>query len=91
MSSEGENPTPAWIDIIPPDNADDELSAAYQTAQDSTSGNVDHIMQIHSLNPQSMLDHENLYRTLMYGKSPLKRPQREMIAVVVSAINQCRY
>jgi len=54
-------------------------------------GNVDHIMKIHSLNPQSMLDHENLYRTLMYGKGPLKRPQREMIGVVVSALNHCVY
>ena len=27
----------------------------------------------------------------MYGKSPLRRTDREMIAVVVSAINQCHY
>ncbi len=32
-----------------------------------------------------------LYKTLMYGKSPLRRTEREMIAVVVSAINQCHY
>lgn len=81
----------AWIQSIPEDDAEDELAAAYQVAGDPKSGKVDHIMKIHSLNPQSMLDHENLYRTLMYGKSPVKRPQREMIAVVVSAINHCVY
>jgi alkylhydroperoxidase family enzyme len=82
---------PAWIDTIPEDDAEDEVAAAYAYAGDSKTGNVDHIMKVHSLNPQSMLDHENLYKTLMYGKGPLKRPQREMIGVVVSALNHCVY
>jgi hypothetical protein len=38
-----------------------------------------------------MLDHRALYRTLMFGPSPLKRYQREMIGVVVAALNQCLY
>ena len=29
--------------------------------------------------------------TIMYGKSPLKRWQREMMAVVVSKANKCKY
>jgi len=32
-----------------------------------------------------------MYRTLMFGPSPLKRYQREMIGTVVSVINHCRY
>jgi alkylhydroperoxidase family enzyme len=82
---------PAWIETIPESDADGEVKAAYEYAGDAKTGNVDHIMKVHSLNPQSMLDHENLYRTLMYGKGPLKRPQREMIGVVVSALNHCVY
>ncbi len=32
-----------------------------------------------------------LFNTLMYGPSGLKRAQREMLAVVVSAVNHCHY
>jgi hypothetical protein len=48
-------------------------------------------MKIHSLSPRSMTAHRTLYRTLMFGPSPLKRYQREMIGVVVSALNDCHY
>ena len=82
---------PAWIDMIAEEEASGDLAEAYARSADPATGDVDHIMKIHSLNPQSLFDHFHLYRTLMYGKSPLKRPQREMIAVVVSAINHCRY
>lgn len=33
----------------------------------------------------------DLYMTIMFGKSPLKRVQREMMAVVVSSSNNCDY
>jgi alkylhydroperoxidase family enzyme len=81
----------AWIETIAEEDASGELTAAYQTCGDRKTGKVDHIMKIHSLNPQSMLDHQGLYATLMYGRSPLSRPQREMIATVVSALNHCVY
>ena len=38
-----------------------------------------------------MRQHYELYRELMYGRGPLSRLQREMIAVVVSAANDCYY
>jgi len=38
-----------------------------------------------------MLDHRALYRTLMFGHSPLRRYQREMIGMAVSALNGCHY
>jgi len=81
----------AWIETIHEAQASGEVSDAYATCGDRKTGNVDHIMKIHSLNPRSMLDHEQLYRTLMYGRSPLTRPQREMIGTVVSALNHCVY
>lgn len=81
----------AWINTVPESDADGDLAEAYRISADPQTSDVDHIMKIHSLNPQSLFDHFNLYKTLMYGKSPLKRPQREMIAVVVSAINNCKY
>jgi len=81
----------AWIETIPEDEANDELKRAYQRSADQRTGNVDHIMKIHSLNPPSLIDHLHLYKTLMHGESPLSKAQREMIAVVVSAINRCEY
>lgn len=81
----------AWIDTVPEAEATGELRRAYRRAADAKSGQVDHIMKIHSLHPASLIDHMHLYKTLMYGESPLTRVQREMIGVVVSAINRCEY
>jgi alkylhydroperoxidase family enzyme len=54
-------------------------------------GSVDNILSIHSLNPASLKSHFDLYKQCMYGQSELTRRQREMIAVVVSAVNKCHY
>ncbi len=74
---------------IGPDEADAELAAAYQAI--SRGRPLDHILEIHTLHPQSLLDHYALYRTSMFGRSPLSRAERESIAVVVSAANDCFY
>jgi alkylhydroperoxidase family enzyme len=81
----------AWITTVDEGDASDDLAAAYHQCAASTTGRVANIMKIHGLNPRSMLDHRALYRTLMYGPSPLKRYQREMIGTVVSALNHCHY
>ena len=52
---------------------------------------VDKILKIHSLNPRSLDGHYAFYKTLMYGTSDLSRAEREMIAVVVSRVNDCHY
>ena len=51
----------------------------------------DNILRIHGVHHRTMRQHYDLYRELMYGRSPLSRIQREMIAVVVSAANECHY
>lgn len=51
----------------------------------------DNILRIHGVHSRTMRQHYDLYKQLMYGKGPLSRIQREMIAVVVSAANKCRY
>ena len=81
----------AWIDAIAEADARGELKRAYQRAGDPARDDLDNIMKIHSLHPQSLLDHLHLYKTLMHGEGPLSRAQREMIGVVVSAINRCEY
>ena len=52
---------------------------------------VSNILGVHSLHPAALSGHVDLYRTLMFGASPLSRAERESIAVVVSAANDCFY
>lgn len=80
----------AWIDTINERDTDGSLKDQYAKLKDSRSG-VDNILKIHSLNPESLDAHVQLYKTIMYGKSPIRRVNREMIAVLVSSINQCHY
>ena len=54
-------------------------------------GHTDNILRIHGLNPPSLDHHLRMYAHLMRGPSPLTRVQREMIAVTVSAANDCFY
>ena len=51
----------------------------------------DNILRIHSAHGRITKLHYDLYRELMYGAGPLSRIQREMIAVTVSARNNCEY
>ncbi|GAB4169027.1 MAG: peroxidase-related enzyme [Calditrichia bacterium] len=80
----------SWIPMIEPENAEGVLKELYGELQ-TKRGKISNIMKIHSLHPETMRDHLNLYLTLMFGKSPLSRAEREMIGVVVSAANQCQY
>ncbi len=54
-------------------------------------GKLAEIHKLQSLHPETIVQHMELYMELMFGKSPLKRKQREMMAVVVSAYNNCEY
>ncbi|MCP4902758.1 MAG: peroxidase [bacterium] len=79
-----------WIDFIEEDQADDELRSLYETVK-NPDGGIDHILKIHGPNPPAMTAHIELYRTLMFGKSPLSRRQRETIALVVASAIDCHY
>lgn len=79
-----------YIRYTPAAEAGPRLSALYDRYADAR-GRVDNILRIHSLNPPSMQHHYELYRHLMSGPSPLSRVRREMIAVTVSAENDCFY
>jgi len=80
----------AWIRVIDEGEAGGRLQELYKKLLEPWGG-VDNILKIHSLNPASLRGHLSLYTTLMRGFSPLSRAQREMIAVTVSAVNQCHY
>jgi alkylhydroperoxidase family enzyme len=80
----------AYIPYIRDEEASSPLRELYDRFRDSN-GQLDHILRIHGPNPASLTAHYELYETLMRGRSELTRVQREMIAVVVSAINNCHY
>ncbi len=71
----------AYIDYLD----EEQIDAADRVAD------RDNIIQIHGVHSRTMRRHYDLYKELMYGRSPLSRIQREMIAVVVSAENKCHY
>ncbi len=79
----------AWIGWIDESAVTGPLAVLYRRYAGPTG--LDHILKIHSLNPESMRGHYELYRHLMRGPSGLSRAEREMIAVAVSAENECFY
>ena len=80
----------SWITEIDAENAAGKLAAIYAELIEKR-GKVSNILKVHSLNPAAMGNHLDLYMTLMFGKSGLSRTEREAIAVVVSAANDCAY
>ena len=81
----------AWIPTLDESEADGELGALYESMLDPVSKKVDHILKIHSLHPRGLRAHFELYRAVMASTPGLRKADREMIAVVVSVINQCHY
>lgn len=80
----------AYIRFIDEDDAEGKLFEIYDKIQGSR-GRLSNILRIESLNPKALQAHLNLYMTLMFGKGELTRRERELIAVVVSAANDCDY
>jgi alkylhydroperoxidase family enzyme len=79
-----------WIEVLRDGRETPELLRVYETLRIQPQ-EADNILNIHSLHPESLEGHYSLYRTLMYGHSPLSRAEREMLAVVVSVRNECHY
>lgn len=80
----------SWIEEVEVSEAEGKLAEMY-AALIKQRGKVSNILKVHSLNPDAMGDHLDLYMTLMFGKSGLSRAEREAVAVVVSANNDCEY
>ena len=79
-----------WIEMISYDDSDGELREELEPIQYEP-GKIDHILQIHSLIPSSIGSHQALYKDIMYKRTDLSRKERELIATVVSIVNECHY
>jgi alkylhydroperoxidase family enzyme len=81
----------SFIDSIGPDDADQELARLYEEVLDPRTGRLDNIMRVHSLHPRGLAAHQALYSAVMTPTPALRRAEREMIALLVSQINECHY
>jgi uncharacterized peroxidase-related enzyme len=80
----------SWIDEIEVSEADGRLAELYEELVEKR-GRISNILKVHSLNPDALSAHLDLYMTLMFASSRLSRAEREAIGVVVSAENECAY
>lgn len=80
----------AWIKTIEEKDAEGALKQTYDE-QRRQAGDVANILKIHSLAPDVLAAHLEIYKAAMHSPGGLSRVQREMIAVAVSAANGCHY
>ncbi len=79
-----------WIRTISNDDAAGSLREQYDAAV-KRAGRVYNILRIMSLNPAVLEAAMGMYRATMFGRSPLSRAVRELLATVTSAVNTCHY
>lgn len=80
----------AWIQLTQPPESSGLLRQIYDAAIERV-GRVWNILRIMSPNPPVLQASMDFYSAIMHGPSPLSRAQREMLATVVSAKNDCTY
>ena len=80
----------SWIDIIDEEDAEGRLKEVYDRVAGAR-GKVSNIMRVHSLKPEAMDTHMELYKAVVFGKSGLSREEREVVATAVSVANECPY
>ncbi len=80
----------AWIkEISREDNK--QLNQIYENAEKRTNEKTANVLRVHSVRPDVLKIHMNLYEAIMFDKGQLSRSDREMIGVVVSKSNECPY
>jgi len=80
----------AHVHVLAYDECDGVARREYDAAM-RRAGRIWNIVSIQSQLPEVMRDSMRIYRSIMYGPSPLSRAQREMMAVVTSQANDCHY
>lgn len=80
----------AWIRTVPDGDADGSLRRQYDAAK-ARAGRVFGILRAMSIAPDVLEASMGLYLRVMFRPGGLERRQREMLAVVTSAANECHY
>ena len=80
----------AHIRLVDVEEARAALRREYEAAV-RRAGKVFNIVKAMSLRPPVLRASMGLYTAIMHGESELSRAERELLAVVVSAANDCHY
>lgn len=81
----------SWIKVKSGDELDKRLQSLYEKLADSN-GEVDNVLQIHSLRPHTLEAHMMLYKaTLHHARNSLPVWLLECVGVYVSRLNHCAY
>lgn len=85
-----DDPEMAHLQLIDPDEASGLLAEEYDAAV-RRAGKVYNIVRSMSLRPGVLRRSMELYKAIMLGPSELTRQERELLATVVSTVNECYY
>jgi alkylhydroperoxidase family enzyme len=80
----------AHLRLIDPEDAEGLLAEEYAAAV-ARAGKVYNIVRSMSLSPEALRASMGLYKAIMFGPSRLTRQDRELLATVTSATNDCYY
>jgi uncharacterized peroxidase-related enzyme len=81
----------AFIEVIAPKQAAAKLAKLYKMVR-SPDGQVDNVLQVHSLRPHTLQGHMAIYKAVLHHTSNLL-PEwyLEAVGVFVSSLNKCGY
>ena len=82
--------TVAWVKTVEESEASGELAALYEEARQRL-GRVPPMIKALSLRPKVAVAKENLRQSLIGDASSLGARRADMISVVVSGLNRCRF
>lgn len=81
----------AFIKVIHPGEATGKLERIYGLVS-GPGGQVDHVLQIHSLRPHTLEGHMCLYKSVLHDtRNRLPHWYTESVGVLVSRLNDCEY
>ena len=80
-----------WISTIGPQDAEGNLAQTYRRVQ-GPDGQVDNILQAHSLRPPTLTGHMALYKNVLHhSANRVPKWLLEALGVYVSLLNGCDY
>lgn len=86
-------PQPDHVMKLPvpePESLDEDLQKYFRVCEEKL-GLVPNVLRAYALRPEKLRAFGRMYNDLMLGDSGLSKLEREMVAVVVSAVNRCYY
>lgn len=80
----------AWIQVIDETQATGDVLKVYEAVR-AELGRLSPMLQAMSLRPEALRAVHDLSRVIHFGHTSLGRRAEQMLALVVSATNGCRY